>query len=62
MPLLIRALDDPEPMVRLEAAASLRCIGRQAKPAATALRRLAADDPNELIRDMAAEALEAVNE
>ena len=56
VPLLVRALDDPEPMIRLEAATSLRCLGPQAKQAAAALKKVARDDPSDLVRDMAASA------
>jgi HEAT repeat protein len=59
IPLLVRALADAEPMVRLEAAASLRCLGPQARVAADTLRRVAKEDPQELVRDMATEALRA---
>jgi HEAT repeat protein len=62
LPMLIKALDDPDPMVRLEAAASMRCLGPTAKPAAAALRKMAKEDPSELIREMAKEAAEAVEE
>ena len=62
VPLLIRALDDPEPMIRLEAATSLRCLGPQAKPAAPALKKTMRDDTSDLVRDMAAAALQAMQD
>ncbi len=62
VPLLTAALDDPEPMIRLEAASSLRCLGPQAKAAAAALRKTMRDDPSDLVRDMAADALQATQE
>jgi HEAT repeat protein len=60
VPLLIRALGDSEPLVRLEAATSLRCLGPLGKAAADVLKKTVRDDPNELVRDMAAEALRAM--
>jgi HEAT repeat protein len=62
VPLLVRALEDPEATVRLEAATSLRCLGPQAKSAAGALKKTIRDDPSDLVRDMAAEALQSVQE
>jgi HEAT repeat protein len=62
LPMLVKALDDSDPMVRLEAASSMRCLGPQARPAAAALRKVAKEDPSELVRDMAAEALKALEE
>ncbi len=62
VPLLMRALEDPEPMIRLEAATSLRCLGPQAKPAAAALKKTMRDDTSDLVRDMAAAALQAMQD
>ena len=62
VPQLIDALDDPEPMVRLEAATSLRCLGPRAKLAVPALTRVAHEDPSDLIREMAGEALQTTKE
>jgi HEAT repeat protein len=59
LPRLIEALGDEDPLIRLEAATSMRCLGVQARPAAEILSRTAKEDPNELVRDMAAEALRA---
>ena len=60
VPRLIAALDDQDPLARLEATSSLRGLGPQAKSASTALKKTAEEDPNELIRDMAAEAVRAI--
>jgi HEAT repeat protein len=62
LPMLQKALSDPDAMVRLEAASSIRCLGPHARPAAAALRTMAKEDPNELVRDMAGEALKAMEE
>lgn len=62
VPRLILALKDEEPMIRLEAASSLRFLGPAARPAADPLKKVAAGDPNELIRDMAVEALRAIGD
>lgn len=62
LPLLIHALRDPEPLVRLEAATSLRCLGTEAKPAVDTLKKVAKDDANDFVRDMAAEALQAIGD
>ena len=62
VPLLIRALGDSDPRVRLEAATSLRCLGPQARAAAAALRNVVVQDPNVLVRELAAEALHAVEQ
>ena len=62
VPQLIDALQDREPIARLEAATSLRSLGPDAKSASEALRKTAQEDPNELIRDMAHEALDAIGE
>jgi HEAT repeat protein len=62
LPQLMAALDDPEPMVRLEAATSLRCLGPRAKAAAPMLARVAREDPSDLIREMAGEALQTTKE
>jgi HEAT repeat protein len=59
VPLLIEALDEPAPMIRLEAIESLRCLGPRAKDAVPALEK-AAEDENETIRQAAAEALKAI--
>jgi HEAT repeat protein len=60
VPLLIQALKEPEPMIRLEAASSLRCLGPRAKSAAPALKKTARNDSSDLVRDMANEAIEAM--
>ena len=53
---LIRGLADPEPRIRLESAAALRCMGPAAKEAAPALKN-ALNDKDELVRDMVRQAL-----
>jgi hypothetical protein len=40
----------------------LRCLGPQAKSAAPALKKMQREDPSDLIRDMAGEALRAMGE
>jgi HEAT repeat protein len=59
IPLLIKALEQPDAMIRLEAASSLRCLGPIAKPAVPALQQTLKDE-NALVRDMAAEALKTI--
>ena len=60
VPVLIEALSDPEPRVRLEAAIALRCLGPLAKDAVPALKKAAMQDNDELVRDMVAQALAAI--
>lgn len=60
VPLLIKAMEDPKPLVRLEAARALKCLGPAAKDAAAALKKAAREDKEEYVREMAAEALKAV--
>jgi HEAT repeat protein len=62
LPLLVKGLADADPMVRLEAAGAVRCLGPMARPAADALRKTAKEDPSELVRDMAEQALKAMEE
>jgi HEAT repeat protein len=62
VPVLIRGLTDPEPRVRLEAAIALRCLGPAAKEAVPALNEAALHDKDELVRDMAAQALAAIGQ
>jgi HEAT repeat protein len=59
VPVLMRGLTDPEPRVRLEAAIALRCLGPAAKEAIPLLNEAALHDKDELVRDMAAQALAA---
>jgi HEAT repeat protein len=59
VPLLVKALANDNPQIRLEAAESLRCLGPLAKPAAPALKK-ALEDDDELVSEMAAEALKAI--
>jgi HEAT repeat protein len=60
VPKLIRALEDRDPLVRLEAAASLRILGREARSAVDSLRLVAQHDRESLVRDVAGGALRAV--
>ncbi len=57
---LMRGLVDPEPRVRLEAAIALRCLGPAAKEAAVLLNEITLHDKDELVRDMAGQALAAI--
>ncbi len=59
VPLLIKGLADPEPKVRIEAAAALRNIGPLAKDAVPALK-MALNDKDESVRDTASAALKAI--
>jgi HEAT repeat protein len=59
VPVLMANLARPEAMTRLNAAASLRCLGPQAAEALPALKE-ALNDDNELVREMAAEAIRIV--
>ncbi len=60
VPVLMRGLVDPEPRVRLEAAIALRCLGPAAKEAAPLLNETALHDKDQLVRDMAGQALAAI--
>jgi HEAT repeat protein len=60
LPVLMRGLTDPDPRLRLEAAIALRCLGPAAKEAAPLLIEAARRDKDELVRDMAAQALAAL--
>jgi HEAT repeat protein len=61
VPALKRALSHEDEMVRLGAAYYLWNLGREARPAAGALKK-ALKDPSEKVRDTAAAALEAIRE
>ena len=61
VPQLVRALQDPEPLVRLHATDSLRCLGPRAKAAVPSLKQ-SLQDENQFVRDMAAEALKSIGE
>ena len=60
VPLLIKALEMPEPLARIEAAAALKCLGPLAEPAKSTLELVAENDEEPLVREVAAEALEAI--
>jgi HEAT repeat protein len=60
IPGLMKALEDPRPLVRLEAALALGKLESQAATAKEALAQLA-DDPDEAVRRAAAEAVEQVS-
>ena len=60
VPLLIKALDSPELMVRLEAISALGCVGPLAKQAIDPLKKLATEDDEPQVREAAAKALEAI--
>ena len=59
VPILIGGLQAELPKERFEAAATLKLLGPLAKPAAEALRKAAAEDEDEQVRRMAAEALKS---
>ncbi len=59
VPLFVAGLTDPNARVRMESAASLRCLGPLAQPAVDKLKQ-ALNDENAFVRDMAAEALKAI--
>jgi len=59
VPVLIKALAEPDAMSRRYAAEALRCLGPLAKAAVPALEK-AAEDPNEDVRAAASQALEAI--
>jgi HEAT repeat protein len=59
VPVLIQRLGQRDVRQRLEAAAALRCLGPGAKAATAALKK-ALGDENQLVRDMAADALKAI--
>jgi HEAT repeat protein len=61
VPLLVRALTDCEPRVRVEAAASLQLLGSRAKEALPALRQ-ATTDRDEMARAAAVAALNAISD
>jgi hypothetical protein len=58
IPELIKLLDDPAPLVRWMAAEALGKFGADARDAAPALRKLATQDPEARVRDVAARALQ----
>jgi hypothetical protein len=57
VPDLISLLDDPQPLVRWMAAEALGKFGADGRDAASALRKLAAEDPEATVRDVAGRAL-----
>ncbi len=59
VPVLIKALGEPDPITRLHAAECLCCLGPLAKDAVPALKK-ALEDQNEDVQAAAAEALEAI--
>ena len=59
VPVLIKALAEPDAITRLHAAESLKCLGPLGAPGAAALKKALKDD-DEQVREMAAEALKAV--
>jgi HEAT repeat protein len=61
VPLLTKALGDPDPKFRREAAKGLCCYGPAAKSAAAALKK-AADDEDPGVRAAATEALKAIGQ
>lgn len=61
VPVLIEALEEPDPPTRLHAAEALRLLGPLAGDAAGALKRLE-NDPDEGVREAAAKALEAIGQ
>jgi hypothetical protein len=58
IPDLIKLLDDPAPLVRWMAAEALGKFGADARDAAPALKKLAAQDPEATVRDVAGRALQ----
>ena len=61
VPLLVKGLADPEPKIRVEAAAALGKIGPLAKEALPALK-IAANDRDQLVRAAAAAALQSIGQ
>ncbi len=61
VPLLIKALNNDQAFVRVEAASTLGIIGPQAKEAIESLEKLA-DDPDPDVREAAAEAIEKIRQ
>jgi HEAT repeat protein len=59
LPVLIENLRNTSPVLRIEAAASLRCLGPQARSALPDLKQALHDD-NELVREMAGEAIRTI--
>jgi len=59
VPLLIKALDEPDAMTRIHACESLECLGPLAKDAVEGLDKLS-EDEHEAVREAAAKALEAI--
>lgn len=59
-PVLIKALDTPDAMTRLHAAEALGQLGAPARAAVGKLEQLAKDDPNDDVREVAAESLKAI--
>ncbi|NQT12355.1 MAG: HEAT repeat domain-containing protein, partial [Planctomycetes bacterium] len=59
VPVLIKALGEPDAITRVHAVQALGALGPLAKNAVPALKK-ALEDKNEDIRAMAAEALEAI--
>ncbi|NLX99566.1 MAG: HEAT repeat domain-containing protein [Rhodopirellula sp.] len=59
VPMFVAGLSDKDPRVRMESAASLRCLGPLALPAVDELEQ-SLNDKSVFVRDMAAEALKAI--
>jgi HEAT repeat protein len=59
VPVLTKALAEPDAMTRIHACESLGCLGALAKEAVPALKELA-DDKDPAVREAAAKAIEAI--
>jgi len=60
VPLLVKALEDPNPQIREEAAVALKCLGPLAKSAVPTLEKASTGDKDAHVRKTAAAALKAV--
>jgi HEAT repeat protein len=60
VPCLVKALYNPDAHIRLEAVTALQSLGAQAQEAVPALKKVAADDPQAVIRIAAGEAIKTV--
>jgi HEAT repeat protein len=60
VPCLVKALYNPDAHIRMEAVTALQSLGAQAQEAIPALKKVAADDPQAVIRIAAGEAIKTV--
>jgi hypothetical protein len=62
MPLLLRLLNDPDPLIRQNAVARLPWFGKDAAPALPALEAVAKNDQDADVRTMAKQAIGRIKE